>query len=261
MIISAIQFDIKWCDHKANQSYLEKYIENNLVDSDVVVLPEMFSTGFSMKPAKISQAMDGETVTWMRQIAVKYKKAIVGSVAIEEKNQDNESFFVNRLIFAKDNGEIEYMDKRHLFRMAGEDKVYSSGTERKIIEYKGVKFLPLVCYDLRFPIWSRCVDCQYDVILYVASWPNDRIDVWDTLLRARAIENQCYVVGVNRIGDDKSGYYSGHTVILDNKGVAMATAKNDTEESISAEVSAEKLFQAREEFPAFKDADKFTIGI
>lgn len=257
MKISALQFDIRWNDPVKNHNLIESYIEKTLTESDVIVLPEMFSTGFSMKPEKVAQKMDESiTLRWMIDCAKKYKKAIVGSVAIN----DNGRYF-NRLFFVKDSGEYDYIDKRHLFRMAGEDEVYSAGVNRKIIEYKGVRFLPLVCYDVRFPVWSRMVGLEYDVILYVASWPDVRIYAWDTLLKARAIENLSYVVGVNRVGDDRANHYNGHSVILDYKGRELATATEDTEEAITVEISTDRLKTAREAFPAYLDNDGFEIKI
>lgn len=256
MKIAAIQFNTKWCDISHNHRFLETYIHQHLNDSDVIVLPEMFSTGFVMKPEKIAQTMDGLTVEWMRKCAIKYNKAIVGSVAIRDGAN-----YVNRMIFVKDNGEIVYYDKRHLFRMSGEDKVYAQGHERKIIEYKGVRFLLMVCYDLRFPVWSRAVGTQYDVILYVASWPDARINVWDILLKARAIENQSYVVGVNRVGESKSDTYCGHSVILNYKGDIITMADDNQEMAITADISIEELNKARNKFPAYLDADNFTIQL
>lgn len=256
MKIAAIQFDMKWCEIQHNHRFLETYIHQHLMDSDVIVLPEMFPTGFAMKPERIAQTMDGATVDWMRKCAIKYNKAIVGSVAIRDGAN-----YVNRMLFVKDNGEIEYYDKRHLFRMSGEDKVYTQGRERKIIEYKGVRFLLMVCYDLRFPVWSRTVGTQYDVILYVASWPDARINVWDILLKARAIENQSYVVGVNRIGEDRSGAYSGHSVILNYRGEVIEAANDNEEMAITADISIEELKTAREKFPAYLDEDNFTIEL
>lgn len=255
MKISAVQFDIKWGEPFTNQQFIEKYIAENLSDSDLVVLPEMFSTGFSMKPQKVAEPMrESPTLKWMIGCAMKYNKAIVGSIAVEESGK-----YFNRLFFVKDSGEYEYIDKRHLFRMSGEDEVYTSGTERKVIEYKGVRFLPLVCYDLRFPVWSRIRGQEYDVILYVASWPDVRIAVWDTLLKARAMENLSYVVGVNRTGDDKMCHYNGHSVILDYHGRVLAATADDKQGAVTANISADELKSVREKFPAHLDSDEFQI--
>lgn len=255
MIISAIQFDIKWCEPITNQRFIENYIAENLADSDVVVLPEMFATGFSMKPEKIAESMeDSSTLRWMINCAQKFGKAIVGSVAIEDSGK-----YYNRLFFVTESGSYHIVDKRHLFRMAGEDKVYSQGGERKIIEYRGVRFLPLVCYDLRFPVWSRMVGTEYDVILYIASWPEVRIGAWDILLKSRAMENLSYVVGVNRVGDDKLNHYNGHSVILDYMGREIATLPDNIEGVVSAEISISELDDARSKFPVYLDSDVFTI--
>lgn len=257
MKISALQYDIKWCEPSVNQQFIEKYIEENLSQSDIIILPEMFSTGFSMNAPKVSEPMnDSQTLKWMRMTAVKFKKAIVGSVAIAEDGR-----YYNRLFFVKDDGQYDCIDKRHLFRMSKEGESYTEGRERKVIEYNGVRFLPLVCYDLRFPVWSRMVEQEYDVILYVASWPDVRINIWDILLKARAVENLSYVVGVNRIGDDKNNHYNGHTVILDYLGEPLARAKDDCTESISATISLEKLHSYRKNFPVYLDNDRFNITL
>lgn len=257
MKISALQFDIKWCEPSVNQHFIEKYIEENLSESDLIILPEMFPTGFSMKPEKTAQPMtDSITLKWMIGCAVRMQKAIVGSIPIYDGGN-----YYNRLFFVKENGEYDFVDKRHLFRMAGEEKVYTGGTERKIIEYKGVRFLPLVCYDLRFPVWARMRGQEYDVILYVASWPDVRIAAWDILLKARAVENLSYVVGVNRVGNDKVCHYNGHSVILDYNGKVLATAKDDCEEAATAQISIDQLRVARERFPAYLDSDDFLIKI
>ncbi|MEG0499696.1 MAG: nitrilase-related carbon-nitrogen hydrolase [Rikenellaceae bacterium] len=256
MKISAVQFDVKWGEPFVNQQFVEKYISENLIESDMVLLPEMFSTGFSMKPEKISEPMsDSPTLKWMINCAVKFRKVIAGSIAVSENGH-----YYNRFFFVKPSGEYEYADKRHLFRMSGEDEVYSKGMERKIVEYMGVRFLLLVCYDLRFPVWSRIRGNEYDVILYVASWPDVRIGVWDILLKARAMENLSYVVGVNRVGDDKKCHYNGHSVILDYHGRVVAAAADDLQEAITAVISVDELNSAREKFPAYLDSDDFIIN-
>lgn len=255
MIISAIQFDIKWCEPSANEQFIEKYIETNLAASDVVILPEMFTTGFSMNAPKIAEPMESShALRWMKDCAVRFRKAMVGSVAIVENGN-----YYNRLFFVREDGAYDYSDKRHLFRMSKENESYTQGTERKIIEYKGVRFLPLVCYDLRFPVWSSCSEQEYDVLLYVASWPDARIHAWDTLLKARAMENLSYVVGVNRVGDDKYNHYNGHSVVLDYCGEPLATAAENCEEAVTATISMEKLRDYRTNFPVHLDNDRFKI--
>ncbi len=255
MVIGAVQMDIVWGDVLTNRVRTEEFICDKLSNADVVILPEMFSTGFSMKPERVAEDIDSSpTLAWMREMAVKYGKAIIASIPIKDNNR-----YYNRLFFVKDSGDYEFYDKRHLFRMSGEDKVYCSGERRVIIEYKGVRFMPLVCYDLRFPVWSRMQSTEYDVIIYIASWPDARVYAWDTLLRARAIENLCYVVGVNRVGDDKANHYNGHSAVIDYMGREIATAIEDRECAITAEIDLGKLRNFREKFPTYMDSDKFSI--
>lgn len=255
MVVGFVQMDIIWGNSSENQRNAEKFIENNLSAASVVVLPEMFSTGFSMKPTRIAEPITSSpTLKWLTQTAIKFKKAIVCSVAIEEGGE-----YFNRLFFVFDNGEYIHCDKRHLFRMAGENKVYTQGNERKVITYKGLRFLPLICYDLRFPVWSRNIDNDYDVIIYVASWPEDRDYAWETLLKARAIENQSYVVGVNRVGRDKAFSYLGNSLILDYLGQPIASLAKNYEGVAIADISVDRLRKYRTSFPAYMDSDKFVL--
>lgn len=213
MKIALIQSSLFWENPKENRNYFETKI--NAIDQEIelIVLSEMFTTGFTMNPNYVAETMQGETVTWLTTLAKAKKCAITGSLIITENNR-----FYNRLVFVFPSGEIQFYDKRHLFTLAGEDKVYTAGKQKLIIEYKGWKICPLVCYDLRFPVFSRNVE-KYDVLLYVASWPKTRINAWDALLKARAIENMCYTVGVNRIGTDNNGYeYIGHSQVVDFLG-------------------------------------------
>ncbi|NEW80406.1 MAG: amidohydrolase, partial [Gelidibacter sp.] len=204
--IAMLQAELVWHNVELNRkNFLEK-INQIKEQVDLIILPEMFTTGFSMHPQKIGDTMNGETVNWMRKIASEKDTAIAGSVIIFENNN-----FYNRFLFVHPSGEINFYDKRHLFTLAGEDKVYESGKEKLIVNYKGWKICPLVCYDLRFPVWARNVE-DYDLLIYVANWPKIRIAAWDTLLKARAIENMCYTVGVNRVGVDANNYeYNGHS--------------------------------------------------
>ncbi|MFI3287237.1 MAG: amidohydrolase [Rikenellaceae bacterium] len=249
--VAAIQCDIEWESIALNIQRAEDLVR--LSDAELVIFPEMFATGFSMSSSKISQREDQSIVTAMHSLAVSEGKAIIFSAAIQE----GEKFF-NRLYFITPEGEIHRYDKRHLFRMAGEHENYSAGTQRLIVEYKGFRICPLVCYDLRFPVFSRGAD-TYDLLIYIASWPDARSYAWNTLLRARAIENQSYTIGVNRIGDDPKNHYDGNTVILDFLGKPIVEALRDTEHTITAELSLEQLRTFRENFAAHKDADKFTI--
>lgn len=212
MKVALIQSPIIWENPEANRVYFEEKI--NAIDKvDLIVLPEMFTTGFTMVPSKVAESMQGKTVLWMQALAKAKNCAITGSVVIEENTN-----FYNRMLFVFPSGEVQFYDKRHLFTLAGEEKVYSRGTKKLIVEYLGWKICPFVCYDLRFPVFSRNVE-NYDLLIYAASWPKTRIKAWDTLLAARAIENISWVIGVNRIGTDANGYeYIGHSQVLDCLG-------------------------------------------
>ncbi|SHJ72449.1 Predicted amidohydrolase [Tangfeifania diversioriginum] len=249
--ITLAQPDIIW---EQPQTNLNKYSEMLApVDkTDLIVLPEMFTTGFSMQPEKLKESMDGPAVQWMKKLASEKDAAVVGSLIIE----DNEKVF-NRLVWVFPNGKIEIYDKRHLFTMGEENRHYSAGSEKRIVEYKGWRFCPLVCYDLRFPVWSRNTE-DYDVLIYVANWPAPRHEVWKTLLQARAIENQAYCVGVNRTGTDGAGLdYLGDSVLIDAKGNARFLGAN--EQVTSFEVSMVELQKFRKKFPVLNDRDEFQL--
>jgi len=252
LTITLVQPDIIWEQPQAN---LEKYSEMLApVDkTDLIVLPEMFTTGFSMQPEKLKESMDGPAVQWMKKLASEKDAAVVGSLVIE----DNEKVF-NRLVWVFPNGKIKIYDKRHLFTMGEENLYYSAGSEKLIVEYKGWRFCPLVCYDLRFPVWSRNTE-NYDVLMYVANWPAPRHEVWKTLLQARAIENQAYCIGVNRTGTDGAGLdYLGDSVLIDAKGNARFLG--GSEQVTSFEVSLNELHKFREKFPLLNDRDEFNMG-
>jgi predicted amidohydrolase len=225
---------------------------------DIIVLPEMFSTGFSMNAGQLAETMDGKAVTWMKERATKNNCVITGSLIIKE----GDSFF-NRLIWMKPDGTYEHYDKRHLFRIADEGKTYTAGTKKLIVEYKGWKIHPLICYDLRFPVWSRRTkSADYDVLIYAANWPQKRVTAWSQLLIGRAIENQCYVVGVNRVGNDGNNkYHSGDSAIINFKGEMMNNScPNDTcTETIA--LSKKELEDFRKHLPFAEDADDFIINI
>ena len=211
--IALIQSNLVWENPEQNRINFEEKINaiNNPID--VIVLPEMFTTGFTMNASKVAESMDGETVNWMQLLAVKNNVSIIGSIVI----QDNEEYY-NRLICAHANGTLNYYDKRHTFTLAGEHKVYSAGNEKLLIDIKGWSICPLICYDLRFPVWARNTE-NYDVLIYVANWPKVRIKAWDSLLQARAIENMSYCIGVNRVGIDANNHeYSGHSSVFDTLG-------------------------------------------
>lgn len=211
--IALIQADLVWENPSENRTNLETHINSIKDPIDLIVLPEMFTTGFTMEPNGLAEAMNGDTVSWMKDIAKQKQTAIVGSMIISE----NELLY-NRLIFVHPDGNLDTYNKKHTFTLAGEHKVYESGKTNTLISYKGWKIRPLICYDLRFPVWARNVD-SYDILLYVANWPSVRISAWDTLLKARAIENMSYTIGVNRVGFDGNNHeYPGHSGVYDVLG-------------------------------------------
>ena len=255
MKVSLIQTNIFWADKKANLINIEKELETLTGKTDLVVLPEMFTTGFCIDQLELAEPMDGETVLTLIRWAKEYNLAITGSFIACE----NEKIY-NRAFFVKPDGEIHTADKRHLFSMGGEDKFFSSGDKRLIINYNSFNICILVCYDVRFPVWSRNVNNEYDLLVYTASFPHARMDAWDALLRARAIENQAYVCGLNRVGVDGADIsYSGHSVMLDFKGKEM-TGFSEYEENVkTVEIHKEPLEKFREKYAFWKDADRFEI--
>jgi len=266
LFITSIQTAIHWEDKVANLRMLEQKILAITGRSEIVVLPEMFSTGFSMKPELLAETMEGETLKWMKRVSSEKKIILTGSVIIEEEGR-----YYNRLVWMLPNGQVGYYDKRHLFAYAGEDEHYSSGSKRLIASVKGWKINLLVCYDLRFPVWARQshlssskedgVDAEYDILIYVANWPERRIHAWNTLLQARAIENQCYVVGVNRVGDDGNNiHYCGDSMVVDPMGEVLYT-KNEEEDVFTVALDKVHLHTVREKLPFLKDADEFEIKL
>ena len=253
-----IQTKLFWQDAKANREMLEEKICSITEKTEIVILPEMFSTGFSMQPEKFAETMDGETVEWMKKIASTKKIILTGSLMIKENND-----FFNRLIWMLPNGDCGCYDKRHLFAYGDEHNHYSPGKKRCIASVKGWKINLQVCYDLRFPVWARqCIKddtFEYDVLIYVANWPERRALAWKTLLQARAIENQCYVVGVNRVGEDGNGvYYAGESTVVNSLGEILYQ-KKDEEDIFTIELDKQHLEETRNKFPFWKDADKFII--
>lgn len=252
--ISLLQADLSWENPQENLSYFSSQIEQINNDVDLIVLPEMFTTGFSMNASELAEEVNGTTVNWMKDVAKTKNSAVVGSVIITEENQ-----YYNRLFFVFPSGEFEYYDKKHTFTLAKEHETYSSGTEKLLVEYKGWKICPLICYDLRFPVWARNVE-DYDLLLYVASWPEKRISAWDALLKARAIENMSYTIGVNRIGKDGNDYaYVGHSIIVDCLGEALSKEKNEAAEIISVQINKNTQEEVRNKLGFLKDRDKFSI--
>lgn len=252
--VAIIQPDTYWENPEANRSELEEMISSIDSSVDLITLPEMFSTGFSTNPQKIAEPMNFTSHKWMKQMAKRHNAAICGSLIIKEA-QD----FYNRLLFVKPSGETTFYDKKHLFAYGGEDALYSKGSERVIINYKGWNICPFICYDLRFPVFSRNTKLVYDILLYSANWPAKRKNVWETLLKARAIENQAYVIGVNRVGADENQLaYHGSSTIIDPKGNELKRLGNTTEIGIST-LSKRHLEEFREKFPAHLDADDFEL--
>ncbi len=256
--IALIQSLLHWKSVGANLAMFEEIIWNIESKVDLILLPEMFSTGFTMDVAELAEPMNFTACKWMKQMAAQTGSVISGSVIIK----DNGDFF-NRLLWVTPEGIVSWYDKRHLFRMASEDAYFSVGTDRKIFILKGWKILPQVCYDLRFPVWSRNRSMEdgleYDFSFYVANWPSPRSHAWDILLQARAVENLSYCAGVNRIGTDGNGIsYSGHTSVYDFKGERVVFSENE-EKVIVVDLEYDRLQAYREKFPAWRDADKFDL--
>ncbi|AJR02641.1 amidohydrolase [Siansivirga zeaxanthinifaciens] len=252
--VAIIQSDLVWENPKQNRANFKEKIKSITKPLDIIVLPEMFTTGFTMNASALAETMTGKTVTWMQNMATKFNAAIVGSIIITE----NEKFY-NRLLFVTPDGTLEYYDKRHTFTLAGEDKVYDAGTQRYSTEYKGWIICPLICYDLRFPVWARNVD-NYDVLLYVANWPKARIFAWDTLLKARAIENMSYVVGVNRIGlDQAQNEYCGHSAVYDVTGNTISSIKPNREQIEIVTLERSHINFYRNKLRFLDDKDDFTL--
>jgi omega-amidase len=267
--ITIIQTHLHWENKVANLQMLEEKINSIKEKTEIIVLPEMFSTGFSMKPELLAETMDGVTIQWMKRITAEKKIILTGSLIIEEEGK-----YFNRLVWMLPTGQYGTYDKRHRFAYAGEDEHYSAGTKRLIASAKGWKINLQVCYDLRFPVWARQTPLtpnpspqvergetapEYDVLIYVANWPERRIHAWKTLLQARAIENQCFVAGVNRVGNDGNTiYHSGESMIIDPMGEVLYT-KKDEEDIFTIHLDKAQLDNVREKLPFLKDADGFII--
>lgn len=253
LTVTLIQSSLHWHDAEANRTGFEKLIDDCETPGDLVVLPEMFTTGFTMDAAANAETMDGESVAWMRRIAGDRGVTLCGSLIIED-----DARFYNRLIWMSADGLCQHYDKRHLFRMAGEDEYFAPGKQRQIIELCGWKVCPLICYDLRFPVWSRGINA-FDLMIFVANWPAPRRSAWQKLLPARAIENQCYALGVNRIGTDGNDIrYAGDSVVHDYLGNAIVDCgENACTETVCLDGNA--LERYRNKFPAYLDADKFDM--
>jgi len=253
MNITIIQPDIIWENKKENIKQYTKIISNNTDNKDIIILPEMFTTGFTMEPKKFAEKMGGISTKWMIKMAETHDCAIVGSLIIEENGN-----YYNRLFFTQPNGIVDYYDKKHLFAFAGENNNYTPGNRKNIVDYNGWRINLMVCYDLRFPVWSRNQN-DYDMIIYVANWPEQRNTAWKSLLQARSIENQCYVVGVNRVGKDgKNNNYSGDSSVFDPLGELVWRESNKVSYH-TIKLDKNKVNETREQFPFYLDADKFKI--
>lgn len=258
LTITTIQTNLHWEDKAANLKMLEEKIFGIKEKTEIVVLPEMFNTGFTMQPEKLAETMEGETVAWMKRVAAHRKVILLGSFACDKGQGE----YTNRLVWMLPNGQYGYYDKRHLFAFAGEDQHYTAGNKRLIASVKGWKINLQVCYDLRFPVWARQSSSEvpeYDLMIYVANWPERRSHAWKTLLQARAIENQCYVVGVNRVGNDGNNiYHSGDSMIVDPLGEVLYT-KKDEDDIHTITIDKAQLDTVREKLPFLKDGDGFSI--
>ena len=265
LTITTIQPDLHWEDKAANLQSLEEKVLGIRENTELVILPEMFSTGFSMKPETLAERMDGPTIGWMKKVAAQKRIILTGSLIIEENGR-----YYNRLIWMLPNGQHGAYDKRHRFAYAGEHDHYTAGQHRLIASVKGWRVNLLVCYDLRFPVWSRQSPPQtappnppaapeYDLLIYVANWPERRAHAWKTLLQARAIENQSYTVGVNRVGNDGNNiYHSGDSMIVDPLGEVLYHG-SEQEETFTYTLQKDKLEEVRNRFPFWRDGDLFSI--
>jgi len=251
--LSLIQSNLFWEDLPANLSHFEKLI-SNIKDTDIILMPEMFNTAFCPKSIHLAESMDGKTINWMKEISKTKNCAIIGTLMIKA----GENIF-NRLVWISKNGTIYTYDKHHLFSLIKEERYISKGKKRLIVEVEGWKICPLICYDLRFPVFSRN-DVEYDVLIYLANWPVKRIDAWDTLLKARSIENQCYTIGVNRVGEDGNEIlFNGHSKVFDAFGKELFSATENKEEILQFEISLDDLKLKRRQMNFLQDRDNFSL--
>ena len=255
-----IQADLIWENPTENRNHFQERINKLPLNTDLIILPEMFTTGFTMNAQHLAETMTGNTIIWMQDVANKKQAAIVGSLIIKKPclDADKKYNYYNRLLFVHPSGKIDFYDKKHLFTLAGEHKTFTAGNENILIDYKGWKICPLICYDLRFPVWARNT-CNYDLLLYVASWPKPRIEAWNALLKARAIENMSYAIGVNRVGIDANGYeYSGNSATYDLLGKCLTKDKQE-EISLIVELDKETQDKTRNKFRFLDDKDSFSF--
>ena len=253
MKVAILQTDLVWENPIYNRLTIESKVLSSDKKFDILVLPEMFTSGFTMNPERVAETMQGETIQWLKSLAKQKKTAIIGSLVIEEEGN-----YFNRLVFVTPKGEIQHYNKRHLFTLAGEEKVYTKGTEKVIFEYKDWKICPQVCYDLRFPVFARNVE-DYDLLVYVANWPKVRTQAWDALLKARAIENMSFVIGVNRVGKDANGHdYIGHSQVLDELGNELITPFEESDLQVVS-LNKKKMHETRVKLNFLNDKDVFEL--
>ena len=254
MKIALVQTDNAWEQIAKNLRRFTEKLDMVDADADLILLPELFTTGFTMEGENVSETMEGNGVRWMLEQARLRNFVLAGSLLIRE-----EGSFFNRLCIAFPDGELKYYDKRHLFSFAGEDKVFKAGAERLVFEHKGFRICPLICYDLRFPVWSRNTEA-FDLLLYVANWPNARMLAWDSLLRARAIENLCYVAAVNRVGQDQNNlFYTGHSAVFDAMGCQLLEFEEGKEAIGHITIHKDHIAEVRNKFRFLEDRDSFRI--
>ncbi|HZW62717.1 MAG TPA: nitrilase family protein [Flavobacteriaceae bacterium] len=252
--VAFIQPNTVWEKPKKNRKHITEKLDELGENIDLLVLPETFTTGFTMQPQAVAESMEGKSVSWMKELATTRDMAVTGSLIIEENGK-----FFNRLLFVYPDGTITPYNKRHSFSLAGEDKVFTAGDKKVVVEYKGWKICPMVCYDLRFPVWSRNAE-NFDVLLYVANWPKPRIQAWDTLLKARAIENMCYCIGVNRVGEDaEQNEYSGNSAVYDVLGNPISAVKTGKEHAEVVALDKKHLAFYRSKLKFLEDRDHFIL--
>lgn len=252
--IALIQSDLVWENPEENRKNFTQKIEAISSDVDLIILPEMFTSGFTMNASSVAENMSSKTLTRLKELALKKDAAITGSLVISENNA-----FYNRSVFVHPNGKVNTYDKRHTFTLVGEHKVYKSGISKTIIEFRGWKICPLICYDLRFPVWARNTE-DYDLLLYVANWPKPRINAWDALLKARAIENMSFCIGVNRVGVDNSGHeYPGHSACYDILGKKLSNIQPNQETTEVITLNKSEIKTYRDKLNFLNDRDNFSL--
>lgn len=253
LVVTTLQTNLHWEDISANLNQLASKLDNLIEATDLIILPEMFTTGFSMNPTKLAETTNGPTLHWLKEQAQRTQAVITGSYIVKENNQ-----YFNRLVWMQPDGNYQTYDKKHLFSLSAEPQHYTAGQQQLIVNYKGWKICPLICYDLRFPVWSRNT-VAYDLLIYVANWPEKRAHHWRSLLMARAIENQTYAIGVNRVGNDGNGFYhSGDTSIIDYAGQLLQhTAHVENSNTVVLNYQAQQTFRSK--FPFLADRDAFEL--